>query len=105
MLGAVSRRIHRVDGRAGLVGRSSGINVLARHRARRPGADGAGNRRAGRLRAGLLTGVLALTSLLGGSMLIEAAVRVWGWSRGIDHRLFLQELTNSDTFALGIWRP
>jgi hypothetical protein len=58
-----------------------------------------------RLRTGLLTGTLVLGGLLAGSLLIEVGFRIWDHARGVDHRVYLQELTHSDKFALKLWAP
>ena len=58
-----------------------------------------------RLRTGALTATLVVGGLLAGCLLIEVGFRVWDHARGLDYRVYLQELTNSDKFAFGIWAP
>jgi hypothetical protein len=48
---------------------------------------------------------LVAVGLLLGLLAVEGAVRFWDWAHGIDHRLYLKELRNSDSMALGIWVP
>lgn len=56
-------------------------------------------------RSTLQTVALVLFGLVAGCLVLEVGFRVWGRARGIDHRLFLQELTRSNTLAIGIWGP
>ena len=58
-------------------------------------------------RTRIRTGLLTRRARPGGPARRKPAgrggVRVWDHARGVDHRVYLQELTNSDQFAFGIW--
>lgn len=44
-----------------------------------------------------------MAGLLTGCLLVEAGFRIWDHAQGVDHRVYLHQLTHSDKFAFGVW--
>lgn len=58
-----------------------------------------------RVRRWLQHAALVAGGLLVGFVLVEAGFRLTGRVLGVDYRLYLEQLTQSGTLALGIWEP